>query len=193
MANTKTLDALERILENPRGILDLVATSLAEEAIGLIKDGFRTQTNPYGEPWAPKVFPDGRGVLSGKTSRLKSGWKVVRQDAEEVRVSPSVEYARYHQQGTGIYGPRKREIRPTKARALRIPTPDGPIFRKSVRGAPQRLMVPTEDRGLPSRWSEQLNEAATDAFAAIFGGDGRRVAGLRRRLGVKSLIGFEVG
>src|SRR5690606_3991065 len=95
--NLKSLDALQKLLERPEAIQDLVATSLAEESINLVKDGFRTETDPYGAKWVPKKRPDGRKTLSGKTSRLKTGWKIVRQTRGEIRVSPSVNYAAAHQ------------------------------------------------------------------------------------------------
>lgn len=55
------------------------------------------------------------------------------------------------------------------------------------------MMVPDEQRGLPPKWEKQLNETATEAFAAIFGGDGRRVSGLARKLKTNRLVGFKVG
>jgi phage gpG-like protein len=192
-SNMKSLDALQKILENPDKIMDLVSTSVAEEAIDLIKAGFRTETDPYGRQWKKKEFPDGRKTLSGKTSRLKNGWHVAKRTNSEIVIAPGVAYAKYHQDGTGIHGPHKTPIVPTTKSALRFMGPNGPIFRRSVKGAERRMMVPDKNLGLPSKWEQALNEAATDALAAIIGGDGRRVSALRKRLGVDAIVGFKVG
>ena len=160
------LDDLERALSNPGAILAAASSSLAEECIGLIKDGFRTETDPYGRKWAPKQRPDGRKVLSGKTGRLKGGWKVSKQDQHEVAVTPSVDYAEHHQ------NPRRNA--------------QGRLKR------PKRMMVPEYERGLPLRWKRQLREAANDAIAEFFNG---HEAGLRQlgRLTLVGRVGFKVG
>jgi len=203
MASPKSVDALEKILSKPDKILDLVATSLAEESLGLIKDGFRTETDPYGQKWVPKQRKDGRKTLSGETSRLKTGWKIKRQDRDEIRISPSVPYALYHQAPLPRRRITDRELAQRGARNIDI---GGRRSRSRARDPftvdtigpaqltrPRRMMVPDETMGLPPRWEKKLNEAATDAFAAIFGGDGRRVAGVRKALDVDALVGFELG
>lgn len=70
-----------------------------------------------------------------------------------LRVGSPLPYVRYLSEGTGIYGPKKRLIRPTTKQALKFPTPKtiGPlrvgqrrpaatnrgfVFAKSVRGIP---------------------------------------------------------
>lgn len=189
----KSLEALQKVLENTDAILDLVSTSVAEEAINLIKAGFRTETDPYGRKWAEKQLPDGRKTLSGKTSRLKNGWHIAKRTTSEIVIAPGVAYAKFHQDGTGIHGKHKTPIVPTTKRALRFMGPNGPIFRRSVKGVERRMMVPDQNLGLPSKWEQAFNEAATDALAAIIGGDGRRVSALRKRLGVDGIVGFQVG
>jgi hypothetical protein len=163
----KSLAALAKILERPEDIRLLVASSLAEEALNLTKDTFRSETDPYGDKWAPKQRPDGRKVLSGRTSRLKNGWHRKLVSAEQVIIAPSVDYAAPHQN-------------PQRG-------PSGQLKR------PRRMMVPSGELGLPPKWSKQLQEASNDAFAAIFGADGRRVSALRNVLGVDALVGFKVG
>lgn len=64
-------------------------------------------------------------------------------------VGSDVPYARYVEEGTGIYGPRRRRITPTRRQALKFPTPRswsgdnqprqadrGFVFRRSVAGSP---------------------------------------------------------
>lgn len=194
----KSIEALKRMLERPDAILDLVSTSLAEESIGLIKDGFRTETDPYGQKWKPKKRPDGRKTLSGKTSRLKGGWKIVRQDRHEVRVSPSVNYAAAHQDPQPRVRLGDREALRRAARGVEVGRRRRQLFDSEFVGPaqlkrPRRMMVPDDARGLPPKWEKTLNEAATDAFAAIFGGDGRRISAIKRKLGVGSLLDFSVG
>lgn len=185
------LDALKS-LENRQKLNDLILDSLAEDAIGLIKDGFRTQTDPYGEPWAPKKYPDGRMALSGETSRLKNGWKPSRRDSDSVTITPSVDYAHHHQSGTGIYGPRKTPIVSPNGKMLKIPTPKGAIFRRSVNGSPKRLMVPTEEKGLPPEWAKTFEESAAEAIAILLRGNEAALAVLQKN-GTKRLFKLKVG
>lgn len=198
--NMKAIEDLKRKLSKPEAIMDLVATSLAEESLGLIKDGHRTETDPYGQKWAPKKRPDGRKVLSGKTSRLKTGWHIKRVTRDGILIAPSVDYAVYHQDPL----PRRRlTSEESRQRSLdrgftREQIDRSRSFDESFVGPAQltrqrRMMVPDELLGLPPKWEEALNETANDALATIIGGDGRRVAGLRKRLGISSIVGFKVG
>jgi hypothetical protein len=169
MAKTQltALAALQRVLEQPERILLVVAKSMSEEAINLVKDGFRAETDPYGRKWAPKKRNDGRKVLSGRTSRLKGGWHLKVVSTSEIVVAPSVDYAAPHQNPQmGSNGQLKR---------------------------PRRMMVPDALIGMPQKWTDKLDASATEAFGAILGGDGRRAAGLRKRLALDAFVGFKVG
>lgn len=160
------IEALKKLLSQPERILAAVSASLAEEAVGMIQDGFRTEHDPYGTKWAKRQRETrssrGRKVLNGKTGRLKTGWKIKKADTGEIIISPSVVYADYHQNPHG-------------------------------NSRPRRMMVPDEQLGLPPKWGTQLNETANEAFASIFGGDGRRAAGIRKRLKIDAFVGFKVG
>lgn len=153
--------------------LKSLTDNLAEEAIDLILDGMARETDPYGKKHAPKVFNDGRAVLTGVSSKLRRGWKRTRSDGKGFRVSPSAVYAKYHQEGTGIYGPKKRKIVPVNAKALRFTalgkTKKGnrTIFRRSVKGCPKRMMVPVKGR-LPAEWGQAFIETCNDWFEAQF-------------------------
>jgi hypothetical protein len=136
------LEELEAILSNPAAILEAASKAIGEECIGLIKDGFRNERDPYGRRWAPKQRPDGRKVLSGKTGRLKIGWKLTTVNRHEVRVTPSVSYAEPHQ------NPRRG--------------PDGNLKR------PKRMMVPDAARGIPPAWKREIREAAAEAIGSFF-------------------------
>lgn len=85
-----------------------------------------------------------------------------------LRVGSDVPYARYVEEGTGIYGPRHRRITPVRRQALKFPTPRswnsgrqprqadrGFVFRRSVAGSPP-------------------NPFLADALQAVFGAAARR-------------------
>lgn len=119
--------------------------AMAEESIDLIKEGFRTETDPYGKRWKPKLAADGRKTLSGKTSRLKGGFRQSMVSASGFEISAaSVEYADYHQD------PRKGA--------------NGRLKR------PRRMMVPSVKKGLPRSWAVAFEEVAADALEAHYGG-----------------------
>jgi hypothetical protein len=108
--------------------------NLAEEAIDLVLDGMSRETDPYGQRHAPKVFGDGRAVLTGQSSSLKRGWHRVRSDGKGFRIAPSVAYAKYHQLGTGIYGPKKHRIVPKNGQFLAF-TVEGYVTKSAYLGA----------------------------------------------------------
>lgn len=124
-----------------------VSINQAEEAVDLIKQGFNegTGTDPYGQRWKKRKRETrrtrGRKVLSGETSRLKGGWKVTQVRADGFEVSASVTYATPHQ------SPRRGR------RGLK---------------RPRRMMIPSEKKGMPRKWSKALNAAALDAANDYF-------------------------
>lgn len=139
----------------------IIAKNLAEEAIGLVREGFERSQDPYGKPWSYPIFRDGRPLED--TGGLKASWKR-RYTTRGFTVSSTKKYASYLQSGTGLYGPRKQRVRPTNARALRIPVRGGsPIFRRSVAGMRARKMVPKAGY-IPRRWSQRFVTTANDVI-----------------------------
>lgn len=68
-----------------------------------------------------------------KTSNLaNSGSSEVEKDGSEGAVTFSAPYAKYVHEGTGLYGPHKTKIVPTRKRALFWPGASHPV--RSVRG-----------------------------------------------------------
>jgi Bacteriophage HK97-gp10, putative tail-component len=67
------------------------------------------------------------------------------------RIGSNVEYARYVEEGTGIYGPHQTPIVPVNASVL-VFTPKGatgPVFARSVKGMkPRPYLVPALPAGL---------------------------------------------
>lgn len=96
---------LRRLIERTREVatgdlMDTISKNLSEEAIDLIKQGFRDQKDPYGKPWAPKKKSDGRAILTGATGFLKGGWHRTKLGRRGFTVAASVIYAAWHQDGT---------------------------------------------------------------------------------------------
>jgi len=161
----KKLNKWGQKLQKAPDALKVVSRQMAEETIELIRDGIEDGRDPYGEPYAPLKLRDGRPLQD--TGRMKV-WERRAVTASGFTVQSPVQYAIYHQRGTGIYGPTKRPIKPVKAQALRIPVRGGnPIFVQKVAGTPQRRMVPEGGR-LPSKWRDRYVEVANEVLAAHF-------------------------
>lgn len=142
--------------------LETLNENLAEETIGvLIADGFRRSEDPYGKPWAPPKLRDGNPLED--TGGLKGAWFRLFASRSGFGVANAKQYAQWHQGGTGIFGPRRRRIRATRAKALKLP---GGIFATSVAGSPQRKMVP--DEGLPQRWRDHYVDTAQETLTELF-------------------------
>jgi hypothetical protein len=170
-------------------VLRRFADNLAEEGLDLIAEGFSTETNPYGARWRRKVFADGRQVLVGNTTRLRRGWHRKYIAANGFALAPSVNYAKYHQRGIGIYGPSRSRIEPIRAKALSFTVQRAVahksnaivsvgrgrshawksqrVFFMSVEGAPPRLMFPVT-KTLPQRWKRGFNSASKEFWTAYF-------------------------
>lgn len=161
-----SLQRFERKIAKLPSMVVVVSRNLAEESVDLVKQGFVNQEDPYGARWKPKAIDDGRAVLTGATGQLKNGWHVATVSADGFKIAPTVSYARFHQSGTGIFGPSGGRIRPKKAKALRLGSSG--LFARSVKGVPQRKMIP--DRGqLPPVWRRHLVTVAQEVLTETFG------------------------
>lgn len=85
------------LFKNGHTLVEMQSKALAEVMITLIAEGFERERDPYGRKWKKKQVDDGRKVLHGKTSRLRTGWHVVSAKRRGFHVAPSVAYAAYHQ------------------------------------------------------------------------------------------------
>jgi len=164
----------KKLFETFPEILDAISAAGADALVGRVKDGFRKETDPYGKRWARKKKPDGRKVLSGKTSNLKGGWHYQRTDRGGFTISPGVGYAQYHQTGA------------------------------PSRNMPARKMVPdSSGGGLPPEWSQDLEETANEIIKAHLSSAGggsssggtmlpwfikNQITALKRQLNIKALI-----
>lgn len=159
-----------------------LSRNLAEEALTLKTECFRTETNPYGEKWAPKVFADGSAILF-RSGELRNGWTIAKADASGFRIAPSMASKDYAQftLGTGIFGPTGQPITPKNGRFLvftapgmtgSIATPSGgKMFLRSVKGSRPRLMVPTKSRGLPKAWKQEFIDTTNEFVEAYLKGE----------------------
>lgn len=159
----KKLKRWEDKLKRSPELARKVNANLAEETISLVQEGMARGVDPYGKPYAPLVIRKGQPLR--KTGQMKSSWnRKVGKGGFEVRNAKS--YSIFHQEGTGIYGFKKRRIVPRRKKALRIPAGGGAIYAKSVAGTPKRRMLP--DRGLPKRWRRAYIETINEVFISHF-------------------------
>lgn len=133
-------DLQERIrrMTNP-AFTHAIARRLTGTAVKLLADEFRKSQDPYGTPWRPLKYRQGKPLLD--TGRLRAA--AVGQPADlttgaVVRVVIPVEYASYHQDGTRTIP--RRQIVPDRAGGL------GPIwtaaFRKEIELAFKQAAAP---------------------------------------------------
>lgn len=120
------MQRFEKALEKAPDLLPTIAKNLAEETVGLIADEFRSERDPFGDKWAEKKIPDGRKVLSGKTSRLKK-WHRKSSGKRGFVVAATVKYAVYHQAG------RRRMVARKMIPEGRLPPRWGKAYRAAAR------------------------------------------------------------
>lgn len=132
-------------LANP-SFMRQVSKEIADEGLNLVQVGFSQQRNPYGSPWFPKKYPDGRSILRGSSGKLERSFIRLYAGPDAAIIGSKAREAVFAQSGTGIYGPRKQRITPKRGRALRFKIGGRWAFAKSVEGSRQRLMMPLEHR-----------------------------------------------
>lgn len=103
--------------------------AMAVESLQLVDEGFQSQADPYGKPWAPAQH--GAPVLE-ETEAMRDGWSLAQVDGRGFRMVNATEYAAYHQYGTKVL-PVRRMI-PTKSLGL------GPIWGPRLREAGLRVL-----------------------------------------------------
>lgn len=153
----KKLEAYAKRIGNLAGqsAKTAINSALADATLELIDKGFEDERDPSGRPWESKAFPDGRPVLEGRTRRLRTGWRKTQVTASGFKVdnASAADKFRFHQYGTGIYGPKHKRIKPKRKSVLAWPVPGGTAFARSVDGAPPRRMLPDKGR-TPRRWTQ---------------------------------------
>lgn len=95
---------------------------------------------------------------TGNTRRAISGGADKTDNGAILYLAHGSEVGVYHEEGTGIYGPKKRPIVPTTAQALRFSIGGNTIFAKSIKGMPARPIIePTVDK----RWPDIKRQVRT--------------------------------
>lgn len=158
---------------SPR-VMRALNQEMAKEAIIQARDGFREERDPYGKKWPQKVFPDGRKILR-KSEKMYGGF-IFEATEFGYKISNTQDYSKFTF-GTGEFGPSGSRIYPKKGRALRIGGAagrgvggrfkSGAMFFSSVKGSPQRLIVPLKGKASPI-WQRALKKRATAFLAQHF-------------------------
>jgi hypothetical protein len=115
-------DRLNALLRGPDGAV----------AKDMLRRGIRVQSQ------ARRNLAGASGPKRIDTGQLRSSIFVRPVDGPNVQIGTTVAYARLVHDGTGIYGPRHRMIRPVRGRYL-VFTPKGgkgKVFARQVRGMP---------------------------------------------------------
>jgi phage gpG-like protein len=121
---TGTGDARLRLLVNRleaianEALTRKVSVNLQEEALALVRKGFQTSTNPYGERWKPLKVRKGMPLID--TARLRNSFARRAVTNTGFGIGTNVAYMSYHQEGT-------RRI----AQRLMVPTAErgmGPVW-----------------------------------------------------------------
>lgn len=136
--------------------LGVISSNLAEESITLIADGFRAERDPYGHKWKKNLR--GGKVLSDRGT-LRSSWNVSRATRSGFAVASGVFYAAVHQGG--------KVIKAKNGPYLLFKIGKRWVRKKSVK-IPQRMMIPTVARGIPTKWAQAFNEVVDEVLGAHF-------------------------
>lgn len=164
-AGLRKLKKWEDLAKKAPELLPIIAKNSAEETVSLIQANMKRGQDPYGKNFAPLKFRTGT-PLSDR-GQMRAAWFRKSYDARGFSVANGTERAKYHNEGTGLYGPRKKRIYPTSAKALRIPVKGGAVFASSVKGVPKRRMTP-ENGKLPQKWRKAYREVSNEIFLSHF-------------------------
>lgn len=111
------------------------------------KDHIKSGAGDEG-PWPPNIsgtpllFKSGRLINS---LTIGGPGSVMQLDSSSIEVGTNVPYARWNQEGTGIYGPSGQRIFPKNAKALAFDGPSGRIFVRSIAGIKPRRFLYIDD------------------------------------------------
>jgi hypothetical protein len=109
-----------------------------------------------------QLLSDVKAEVPKRTSTLARSWTAQVDSASQVvtegRVGSPLAYARYVNEGTGIFGPKKSPIVPRTARALKLPFVESrggatkTMFRMSIKGMKATHYFDTAFRQFVPRW-----------------------------------------
>ncbi len=148
-----------------------ISKEIADEALNQVQVGFSQQRNPYGSPWFPKKYPDGRSILRGSSGKLERRFIRLYAGPDAAIIGSKAREAIFAQTGTGIYGPNKRPITPKRGKSLRFKIGGRWVFAKSVEGSRQRLMMPLPHRN-SIYWGKAFQARVSAVMRARLAGRG---------------------
>lgn len=164
-AGLRKLKKWEKMAKTAPELLPIIAKNSAEETVGMIQSNMKRGQDPYGNNFEPLKFRTGT-PLSDR-GQMRAAWFRKSHNANGFSVANGTRRSKFHNEGTGLYGPRKQRIYPTSAKALRIPVKGGAVFARSVKGVPKRRMTP-ENGKLPQKWRRAYREISNDVFLSHF-------------------------
>ncbi len=144
-----------------------VSSAMGDATIELVDEGFKEEREPSGKPWKEHAIPTGGPILN-KSGKLRRSFRKRQVSSRGFVVSSEDINFKRHQGGTGIYGPRKKRIKPKKKSVLAFPVGGKAFFAASVAGSPKRLMLP--GARVPRAWSLRLKRRAETRLLEIFNG-----------------------
>jgi phage gpG-like protein len=164
-----------------KGPITKISVAVSEEALALVRRGFRAEQDPYGNAWAP--LKHRKGKILRDTGRMANGFTRVRATATGFTLANNTDYASVHQHGAsytagaGSTSRRKGRFVSGQTLARKGTTKRGRLrkgYQQVSHGAhqvviPARRMVPTEAQGL-GHWQAPLERAARRAMHRILRG-----------------------
>lgn len=150
--------------------------NVAEEAIELIREGFSSETDPYGAKWAELKSRSGR--ILQDTGGMRNSFHRTSLSDTETTVGAGKDYARYHQDGTSgrkfdssrfqvVNRNGRFKSKAKAAKAKRSVLVRQLNFKAGGGAIPARKMVP--DSYIPSEWSDRIEAIAELAIKHAFG------------------------
>lgn len=97
-----------------------------------------------------------------KSGNLKRSWILVEIEPLVYLITNEAEYAKFLDEGTGIYGPKKKLIVPTNKKALKFKIGGTTIFVKSIKGIKPLHMI------LKAKMSKKLEVDFAEGLAKLF-------------------------
>ena len=172
-------DALRRLRETLRGdVKGQLLKAAAAEALTQVQLGFRRETDPDGQPWAPLKYRQGK--ILRDTGRLANSFTARPTDGG-FAVGTNVGYAVYHQEGTAGRMAGASRLQPTskrgrflsKGKAAKQKTGAVALRRLTFAAGggsiPARPMVPRGGQ-LSEPWARAIDKACDIAMRRIFRG-----------------------
>ena len=127
----------------------------------LLKTGLAEQ-DPYGATWAERKYDYPHPILRQTGAMLRT--TVARSSPRSWSIQYGHKRSLWHHYGTGIYGKRRRRIKPVHATMLRWQHGGRTVFARSVEGVQKRPLVPQASRGWPQEWRRMLEATWGDVF-----------------------------